>query len=56
MAEGLEEKEEETKEERSERKRIKKVLIRSKKVSKLLKPAAAAADQLITTEPENSNE
>ena len=56
MAEGLEEKEEETKEERSERKRIKKVLIRSKKVSKLLKPAAAAAEQLITTEPENSNE
>ena len=38
MAKGSEETPTETKEERAERKRIKKVLVRSKKVSKLLKP------------------
>ena len=43
MAEGSEETPTETKEERAERKRIKKVLVRSKKVSKLLKPLEATA-------------
>ena len=43
MAEGSEETPSETKEERAERKRIKKVLVRSKKVSKLLKPLEATA-------------
>ena len=38
MSERSEETPSETKEERAERKRIKKVLVRSKKVSKLLKP------------------